>query len=41
LPWLFVLVCVAFWSYSLRLLPNRTALTRPGGFGQTSTPSAR
>ena len=40
LPWLFVLVCVAFWSYSLRLLPNRAALTRPGGFGQTSTPSA-
>jgi MFS family permease len=33
LPWLFVLVCVAFWSYSLRLLPNRAALTRPGGFG--------
>lgn len=40
LPWLFVLVCVAFWSYSLRLVPNRAALTRPGGFGQTSTPSA-
>ena len=33
LPWLFVLVCVAFWSYSLRLVPNRAALTRPGGFG--------
>ena len=40
LPWGFVLVCVAFWSYSLRLLPNRAALSRPGGFGQTSTPSA-
>jgi MFS family permease len=40
LPWLFVLVCVAFWSYSLRLIPNRAALTRPGGFGQSSTPSA-
>jgi hypothetical protein len=40
LPWLFVLVSVAFWSYSLRLVPNRAALTRPGGFGQTSAPSA-
>jgi hypothetical protein len=37
LPWLFVLVCVAFWSYSLRLLPNRAALTRPGGFGHRGT----
>jgi len=35
-----VLVCVAFWSYSLRLVPNHAPLTRPGGFGQTSTPSA-
>jgi len=40
LPWGFVLVCVAFWSYSLRLVPDRAALTRPGGFGPTSTPSA-
>lgn len=40
LPWGFVLVCGAFWSYSLMLVPNRAALTRPGGFGQTSIPSA-
>jgi MFS family permease len=40
LPWGFALVCVAFWGYSLRLVPNRATLTRPGGFGQTSTPSA-
>ncbi len=41
LPWGFVLVCVAFWGSSVRLVPNRATLTRPGGFGQPSTPSAR
>ena len=40
LPWGFLLACVAFWAYSLRLSPNRAALERPGGFGQPPGPSA-
>jgi hypothetical protein len=40
LPWGFVLACVAFWGYSLRLGPNRAALARPGGFGPPSDHSS-
>jgi len=40
LPWGFLLASVAFWAYTLRLRPDRAALTRPGGFGHPSNPSA-
>jgi MFS family permease len=36
LPWGFVLACIAFWRYCLRLGPDRAALARPGGFGPPS-----
>jgi MFS family permease len=40
LPWGFVLACVAFWGYGLRLGPSRAALARPGGFGPPSDHSS-
>ena len=36
LPWGFVIACIAFWGYGLRLGPSRAALARPGGFGPPS-----
>jgi len=40
LPWGFLLACVAFWAYALRVRPHRAALVQPGGFGQPRAPSA-
>ena len=40
LPWAFLLACVGFWGFSLRLGAERGALARPGGFGQPPDPSA-
>jgi MFS family permease len=40
LPWGFLLACAAFSGFCMRLGPDRTALARPGGFGQPPAPSA-
>jgi hypothetical protein len=34
LPWAFLLACGGLWVYTRRLRPDRTAMLRPGGFGQ-------
>lgn len=34
LPWAFLLSCGGLWVYTRRLRPDRTAMLRPGGFGQ-------